>query len=108
LDAWEELVVRHGVETMIARKASSARIAEEAKVIFSEIGVTSAALDATYVPSAPEDPNAYASLLRATRDVDARRKSAPSGPHRDDLIVTLGGTPVRGFASQGQHRAIVL
>lgn len=108
LDAWEELVVRHGLETMRSRKESSARIAEEAKAIFAEIGAMGAVLDATYVPSAPEDPLAYASLLRATRDVDARRKSASSGPHRDDLVVTLGGTPVRGFASQGQHRAIVL
>lgn len=108
LEAWEELVVRHGIETMRSRKESSAVLAETAKAIFSEIGASGASLDATYVPSAPEDPLAYASLLRATREVDAKRKSASSGPHRDDLIVTLGGTPVRGFASQGQHRAIVL
>jgi DNA replication and repair protein RecF len=108
LDAWEEILVKHGLETMASRRASSANLAAAAKTIFSEIGKAGTELGATYVQSAPEDPLAYASLLRATRDVDARRKSASSGPHRDDLVITLDGTPVRGFASQGQHRAIVL
>ncbi len=108
LDAWEELVVRHGIETMRSRSESSARLASAARDVFAEIGATDLVLGATYVPSAPEDALAYASLLRATREIDARRKSASSGPHRDDLVLTLGGTPVRGYASQGQHRAIVL
>ena len=108
LDTWEELVVRHGLETMKSRRDSSARIAEHARAVFAEIGASGMAFDAVYVPSAPEDPNAYASLLRATREVDAKRKSASTGPHRDDLVVTLDRNPVRGYASQGQHRAIVL
>jgi DNA replication and repair protein RecF len=108
LDAWEELVVRHGLETMRSRRDSSERLASAARAVFAQIGATSLVLEAVYVPSAPEDALAYASLLRATREIDARRKSAASGPHRDDLVLTLGGTPVRGYASQGQHRAIVL
>ena len=30
------------------------------------------------------------------------------GPHRDDLVITLGGRPVEGFGSRGEHRLIVL
>jgi DNA replication and repair protein RecF len=30
------------------------------------------------------------------------------GPHRDDLVLSLSEKPVRGLASQGQHRAVVL
>ncbi len=30
------------------------------------------------------------------------------GPHRDDVVLELAGRAVRGIASQGQHRAVVL
>jgi DNA replication and repair protein RecF len=30
------------------------------------------------------------------------------GPHKDDLALSIGPHPVRGIASQGQHRAVVL
>jgi DNA replication and repair protein RecF len=30
------------------------------------------------------------------------------GPHRDDLALSISGRPVRGVASQGQHRAVTL
>jgi putative F0F1-ATPase subunit (Ca2+/Mg2+ transporter) len=36
------------------------------------------------------------------------RGFASTGPHRDDLALTLGDHPVRGMASQGQQRAVVL
>jgi len=107
LDVWEDLMVKAGIETMRSRKRAAERIATEARRAFQEIG-PEIDLGAVYVPSAPEDPNAYASLLRATREIDARRGSCAVGPHRDDLVLTLGGVVVRGYASQGQHRAIVL
>ncbi len=37
-----------------------------------------------------------------------KRRAASIGPHRDDLRLELGGHAMRGFASQGQHRAAVL
>ena len=30
------------------------------------------------------------------------------GPHRDDIAISINGTPARGFASQGQKRSVVL
>ncbi len=46
--------------------------------------------------------------LAKNRRRDRARRSATSGPHRDDLSISLGGRSARGMASQGQHRAIVL
>ena len=47
---------------------------------------------------------------RATsRPRDVRRGSAGVGPHRDDLVARARRRmPVRGVASQGQHRAVAL
>jgi DNA replication and repair protein RecF len=108
LDVWEDLVVKAGLETMQCRRRASERLAAHATLAFAEIGAPGLDLEARYVPSAPEDALAYAAALRATRDVDARRGSCAIGPHRDDLVLSLGGVVVRGYASQGQHRAVVL
>jgi DNA replication and repair protein RecF len=108
LDAWEELVVRHGIETMATRREASERISIAARRAFEQIGAPGVDLGVTYAPGGPEDAAALAQQLVINRERDLRRGSASVGPHRDDLALTLSGHAARGWASQGQHRAIVL
>ena len=61
-----------------------------------------------YAPGAPRDESAFLGELERRRPVDLRRGSAGVGPHRDDLALSISGHPVRGVASQGQHRAVTL
>ncbi len=49
-----------------------------------------------------------AEALGATAKEEQDRGHTVVGPHRDDLSATLNGHDVRAFASQGQHRALVL
>lgn len=55
---------------------------------------------------------AVVALLQAGLDAlstqERERGHTLVGPHRDDLVTTLNGRDVKGFASQGQHRAFVL
>jgi len=51
---------------------------------------------------------AFAEALDRNRGEDLRRGQTTEGPHRDDLVVTLGGHRAATFASQGQTRALVL
>ncbi len=46
--------------------------------------------------------------LEATRATDERRGFTSFGPQTHDLTVTLDGRSARTYASQGQHRALVL
>ena len=108
LDAWEELVARHGVAVTRARRAASEELCGAAERAFERIGAPGLELRARYAPSAPDDEAAFREALASSRAADARRKSATLGPHRDDLSIVLGGHRARGVASQGQHRAIVL
>ena len=39
---------------------------------------------------------------------DLRRGSTSIGPHRDDILIRLGGQDARSFASQGQQRTAVV
>jgi DNA replication and repair protein RecF len=46
--------------------------------------------------------------LAAARTDDVRRGVSTIGPHRDDLVLTLGGLPARTHASQGEQRTLAL
>jgi DNA replication and repair protein RecF len=108
LEEWEALVVRHALAVRQARQEAAAQLVPAAQRAFARIGQPGIALVASYEANAPGDPEAFAEVLRRNRPRDRARGSATSGPHRDDLSLTLGGRAARGMASQGQHRAIVL
>lgn len=105
---WEALMVRHGVAVMEARAEASERIAEVAGAAFRRIGAPGLELGVAYSPGAPRDTEVFAESLLRARAADLRRGAATVGPHRDDVLLSLGGRVVRGVASQGQHRATVL
>jgi DNA replication and repair protein RecF len=108
LDAWEELMVKHGLAVSAARARTSVRFSAVAVEAFARIGSPGLVLTATYGASAPADAEAFARRLVEGRERDRARGSASVGPHRDDLALALAGVGVRGVASQGQHRAVVL
>lgn len=51
---------------------------------------------------------ALATALETTRAVDVRHGATRVGPHRDDLLITLGGRELRVFASAGQQRTVAI
>lgn len=108
LAEWEELCVRHGLAVMEHRARSAELLAVHAKIAFARIAAPGLVPDVSYAPSAPLDETAYRDMLVTKRPADARRGSASIGPHRDDLALAIDGRPVRGVASQGQHRAVTL
>ncbi|HHY76675.1 MAG TPA: DNA replication/repair protein RecF [Firmicutes bacterium] len=46
--------------------------------------------------------------LQAKREEETARGITLSGPHRDDIVLTLGGKEVRYFGSQGEQRSAAL
>ena len=49
-----------------------------------------------------------AAALAERRASDVRRTLTHAGPHRDDLILTIGGRELRTFGSAGQHRTAAI
>ncbi len=47
-------------------------------------------------------------LLLEHQSEDLRRGTTLVGPHRDNLAFTLGGIPVQQYASQGQHKSLLV
>ncbi len=108
LEPWEELMVRHGLGLSEARAAAASRLIPAACRAFARIGAPGLTLEARYERGAPPDATSFRSELMKHRKRDAARGSATVGPHRDELALSLGARAVRGTASQGQHRAVVL
>lgn len=108
LREWEMLVVRHGLCVMKHRARAAELVAAKTLEAFARIAAPELSLSASYAPSAPSDEQAFLDALADRRVSDMRRGSAGVGPHRDDLALAIDGHPVRGVASQGQHRAVTL
>ncbi len=108
LGEWEALCVKHGLELMEHRDRASARLAQGTLHAFSRIAASDLTLHVAYAPSAPREAATFLAELQRRRVTDLARGSAGLGPHRDELALRIGDRPVRGIASQGQHRAVTL
>ncbi|MBI4699552.1 MAG: DNA replication and repair protein RecF [Deltaproteobacteria bacterium] len=108
LDAYEALLAEHGAQITTARQTAVEQLRAELGPAFARLGPPGLALEATYAPGGSDDPERARHELVRTRGRDARSRSGSFGPHRDDLLLGIGGRPARTVASQGQHRAITL
>lgn len=62
-------------------------------------------LSLEYQPGAGSD---FAAALGASREEETRLRQTVVGPHRDDLILCLGGRMASVFGSEGQQRTLAL
>ncbi|MGH7776364.1 MAG: DNA replication/repair protein RecF [Candidatus Dormibacterales bacterium] len=53
-------------------------------------------------------PQDLLEAVQNSRAEDLGRGTTSTGPHRDDVAVTLGGREARGYSSQGQQRTAVV
>jgi DNA replication and repair protein RecF len=108
IDAFEALAARHGAALTRARSEAALALIAQLTVAFHRIAAPDLSLEARYSPGGAADEGEAAEALRRARRADAVRPTASFGPHRDDLVLSLGGKSARVVASQGQHRAITL
>lgn len=117
LDAWDTQLAAHGSALIAGRmqlvSELSPRISEAYAAVAPESRVASVhmkstldeAVNALAGQSAP-DPEIYAaamlSELGKRRKEEIDRGTTLVGPHRDDLVLMLGDTPAKGYASHGE------
>jgi DNA replication and repair protein RecF len=108
LGAFERLMAVHGAALTAARREASERIADKLQRAFDRITSGQRRIEASYKPGGSEDPQEEEGSLARSRDRDRHKRSAGTGPHRDDLKITMDGFDARIDASQGEHRAITM
>jgi DNA replication and repair protein RecF len=107
---WEEPLAEHGAVLWEARSAWVERWASRFAALCDAIGEAAdvAMRYASVVPSGLDLRSALCDALAERRTVDVRRGLTHAGPHRDDLVLSIGGRDLRTFGSAGQHRTAAI
>lgn len=112
LYVWDEQLITLGTAIMQKRTEFIEKLAVIAARLHREISLNREQLSIRYSPNVrvnggtPED--AFADALYGSVAEDIRRGYTTLGPHRDDIEITLSGSAVRTFGSQGQQRTAAL
>jgi DNA replication and repair protein RecF len=128
LDVWDGHLARHGAELLAGRLALVGALTPYVAGAYEEVArgggpaaVTySSSLDhslrETRDPGHPPTGEPAAELLEAAllselarlRTQEVERGVTLVGPHRDDLVLALGGRPAKGYASHGESWSYAL
>ena len=106
---WEPPLAEHGAILVDERREWTHRHGEEFADYARAIG-ESGTVTMRYSTRVAGDASceAIATALAEQREHDLRRGATHAGPHRDDLVLELGGREMREFASGGQQRTAAL
>jgi DNA replication and repair protein RecF len=106
--AYDELLAASGAVLGQAREALVSELAPRVSALFDEISGSGLALQLDYEPRVAPQVATLRAALGAAIEKDIARGFTADGPHADDLVFRLRETKARRYASQGQHRAMVL
>lgn len=114
LAPWDEQISRFGAQVIAARLQLVADLMPHVIKAYQRIS-SGDAISATYKSSqelrgisAEELEEEILTLLPTLRRAEMERGVTLVGPHRDDLVLALGPTPVKGYASQGESWSYAL
>jgi DNA replication and repair protein RecF len=123
LDVWDGHLAETGGQLMAARLAALQALRPHATAAYAAVAPTSPALGLRYatalqtplpgpgdatLPTAAELQEALLAALAAARPTELDRGVNLVGPHRDDLDLSIGELPVRGYASHGEGWSVAL
>jgi len=118
LEVWDAHMARHGAELLAARLALVAALAPLVDKTYQAVSAGDGPAGLAYRSSLGPDVEGVtergpleAALLGALVEARPReldRGVSLIGPHRDDLVISLGPLPTRGYASHGESWSLAL
>lgn len=105
LAIWSDRFVTLGTEIMALRQRAITRIADIARATYQDIAGSGKQLE---VSLSNDAQTALKDQLSATTAEERARGMTVVGPHRDDLILELGGLNVQTYGSRGEARTTAL
>ena len=117
LEVWDEQVANLGAELMLARRDLIDRLRPRVAAAYSELIDGGDTVGMTYASSVGDVSELaavddFADLIKQAMS-DRRREELDRGitlvgPHRDDVVLSLGAIPVKGYASHGESWSTAL
>jgi DNA replication and repair protein RecF len=120
LDVWDTHLARAGAELLEARLNTLADLAPHVAKAYADIAPTNNDATAEYKSSFELGPDlnggearqrlaeAMSQALQERRPDEIQRGVSLVGPHRDDIVLSLGPLPAKGYASHGESWSFAL
>ncbi|MER7333320.1 MULTISPECIES: DNA replication/repair protein RecF [unclassified Micromonospora] len=117
LAVWDTHLARHGAELLAGRLELVAALAPHVSKAYDAVAAGRGAAGIAYRPSVElaeptTDRETLAAALTAalaeSRAAEVERGTTLVGPHRDELALTLGPLPAKGYASHGESWSYAL
>ena len=118
LDVWDAHLARAGAELLAARLALVDALEPHVAKAYAEVSAGRGETGLAYrcslgeaMPGLPDRPaleEAILGELGRVRPQEVERGVSLVGPHRDELVLSLGPLPVRGYASHGESWSVAL
>ena len=105
LDVWDGKLADVGDAVRRARETLLAEMAPQLAAAYDAVARQAADVETVYEASWDGD---LAEALVCSREMDVRRGVSTIGPHRDEIVLRIGGAPARTHASQGEQRSLAL
>jgi DNA replication and repair protein RecF len=112
LEAWDEALVARAAAIVRMRTEVLGDLARTAGALLNDAMGVPAGLEMTYVcsfnPGGKEPAPALREALARAREAERRRGYTMAGPHYDDVAISVEGTELRRYGSQGRKRLAAL
>jgi DNA replication and repair protein RecF len=116
LDVWDAHLAQAGGELLEARLRTLQDLVPHVAKAYADIAPTNSDASADYKTSLPlagaagrdELTAALVTAMRERRGEEIARGISLVGPHRDDLALSLGPMPAKGYASHGESWSLAL
>ncbi|WJW75510.1 DNA replication/repair protein RecF [Thiohalobacter sp. IOR34] len=106
VQVWDSALVEAAGRLDAMRRAYLERLRPHFQALLSEL-TEMKAIDLAYRAGWPER-QAYAEALQAGLESDLRQGFTKFGPHRADLLLSIGGVPVQSRLSRGQQKQLIM
>ncbi len=116
LDVWDAHLSAAGAELLAARLRTLTELAPHVSSAYADIAPTNSDVAATYKSSLElsaeltrdELAEVMIAGLQERRSDEIQRGLCLVGPHRDDVLLTMGPMPAKGYASHGESWSLAL
>ncbi len=105
LEPWDYLLIEHGNFIFEERKKFIEEFSQEFKSVYQTICEGREETEVVYESELLHTP--LETLLKNNQDKDRILERTSSGIHKDDLDFSIGGMPLKKYASQGQQKSFL-
>ncbi len=106
LDAYDAQMVKYGNTIYELRKSTIERLQPIVAEYYAIISGDREKVELEYRSELAETP--FEDILLKERDRDEALGYTSAGIHRDDVVMTIGGYPLRKYGSQGQQKSFII